>query len=118
MGDYCNEKAFIKLIAPMAIISLIATPVYADHSAGNDVLGSNDEDEIAFSDSYLMDVREVNIGTGEVSEFFIDVPEPQIQPLFDEESPWEQIVRLAGAEGKHPMEYLADLQADMLTPCL
>lgn len=110
-------KGFLfKLMALMAIISLIVMPVYADHSADNDVLGADDEDESAFSDSYSMDVREVNIDTGEVSEFSIDVPEPQIQPLSDEESPWEQIVRLAGAEGKHPMEYLADLQADMPTP--
>ena len=104
------------MMALVAIISLIVMPVYADHSADNDVLGTDDEDESAFSDSYSMDVREVNIDTGEVSEFSIDVPEPQIQPLSDEESPWEQIVRLAGAEGKHPMEYLADLQADMPTP--
>lgn len=98
-------KGFLfKLMALVAIISLIVMPVYADHSADNDVLGTDDEDESAFSDSYSMDVREVNIDTGEVSEFSIDVPEPQIQPLSDEESPWEQIVRLAGAEGKHPME--------------
>ena len=110
-------KGFLfKLMALVAIISLIVMPVYADHSADNDVLGTDDEDESAFSDSYSMDVREVNIDTGEVSEFSIDVPEPQIQPLSDEESPWEQIVRLAGAEGKHPMEYLADLQADMPPP--
>ena len=34
-------------------------PVYADHSSDNDVLGADDEDESAFSDSYSMDVREV-----------------------------------------------------------
>ena len=73
-------KGFLfKLMALMAIISLIVMPVYADHSSDNDVLGADDEDESAFSDSYSMDVREVNIDTGEVSEFSIDVPEPQMK---------------------------------------
>ena len=37
-------KGFLfKLMALMAIISLIVMPVYADHSADNDVLGTDDE---------------------------------------------------------------------------
>ena len=39
-------KGFLfKLMALMAIISLIVMPVYADHSSDNDVLGADDEDE-------------------------------------------------------------------------